>query len=126
MVAGEGHHGVFAGAQRITEGAVGAADRPDMLQGDGPVGQRGRGLGQDIAQGAGGVDPPPGMTGRGAGGLRQPVPGRAMPGQLRPAAGIKRREGFGLDRGQLLGDGVYVQDRAFQLGERPFRRVHPQ
>ena len=29
-------HGVFAGGQRITDGAVRGADRPDMVDGDGP------------------------------------------------------------------------------------------
>ena len=49
-----------------------------------------------------------------------------MPGQLRPAAGIERRQGLGLHRGQLLGERVHVQDGAFQLVQGPFRRVHPQ
>ena len=84
VVAGEGHHGVFAGGQRITDGAVRAADRPDMVDGDGPVGQRGRGLGQHITQRAGGVDPPAGMPRRGAGGCRQPVPVVRCPASCAP------------------------------------------
>ncbi len=42
-----------------------------------------------------------------------------MPGELGAAAGIERRQGFGLYRGQLLGEGVDVQDRALQLVEGP-------
>ena len=53
-------------------------------------------------------------------------PRGAVPGQLRAAAGIERRQGFGLYRGQLLGEGVDVQDRALQLVEGPFGRVHGQ
>ncbi len=100
VVAGEGHHGVFAGGQRITDGAVRGADRPATVDGDGPVGQRSR-------SGQGYPPPPPVQRGRWTppagmpckAGVRVDVatsPRGAMPGQLRAVAGIKRRQGFGL------------------------------
>ena len=93
-----------------------------MVDGDGPVGQRGRGLGS-ITQGAGGVDPPAGMPRR----VRVDVASQSPWCDARPtaAAAVSKTPGFGLYRGQLLGEGGR-QDRALQLVEGPFGRVHGQ
>ena len=95
-----------------------------MVDGDGPVGQRGRGLGQHIAQRAGGVDPPAGMP-AGCGWMSPASPRGAVPGSCAPPR-VSKTPGFGLYRGQLLGEVWTSRIVRCRLVEGPFGRVHGQ
>ena len=102
------------------------ADRPDMVDGDGPPSANAVAVSGSTSRSARAV-----WTHQPAcpAGVRVDVASQSPwcgARQLRAAAGIKRRQGFGLYRGQLLGEGVDVQDRALQLVEGPFGRVHGQ
>ena len=103
VVAGEGHHGVFAGGQRITDGAVRAriARTWSMVMARRPTRSRSRAA-HHAARGR------CGPTSRHAPpGVRVDVASQSPWCGARPAArrrGYRRRQGFGLYRGQLLGE----------------------